>query len=138
MLSSQSLATELVNDGDTLQLGVGTVASAMGAFLGDKQDLGLHTEIITGGIADLVRNGVITGKHQIGTGTAALDPEFSSRPPTVGARRRSSPRCMKISSAPAVKTLSTYLRLTACAKRPKQPVHFQFSRLPKKRTCTSR
>ncbi|HIN06714.1 MAG TPA: hypothetical protein EYM65_10850 [Dehalococcoidia bacterium] len=58
------VATELVNDGDTLQLGIGTVASAMGAFLGDKADLGLHTEIITGGIADLVEQGVFTGKYK--------------------------------------------------------------------------
>jgi len=58
------VATQLINDGDTLQLGIGTVASAMGAFLADKHDLGLHTEIITGGIAELVREGVFTGKYK--------------------------------------------------------------------------
>ncbi len=58
------VASELINDGDTLQLGIGTVASAMAAFLGDKRDLGLHTEIITGGIAELVQQGVFTGKYK--------------------------------------------------------------------------
>ena len=58
------VAAELVNDGDTIQIGIGTVASAMGAFLGEKQDLGVQTEIITGGIPELVRQGVITGKRK--------------------------------------------------------------------------
>jgi 4-hydroxybutyrate CoA-transferase len=58
------VATELIRDRDTLQLGIGTVASAMGAFLEGKHDLGLHTEIITGGIADLVQAGVINGKYK--------------------------------------------------------------------------
>ena len=58
------VAAELVNDGDTVQIGIGTVASAMGAFLGEKQDLGIQTEIITGGIPGLVRDGVITGKYK--------------------------------------------------------------------------
>ena len=58
------VAAELVNDGDTVQIGIGTVASAMGAFLGEKQDLGIQTEIITGGIPELVRDGVITGKYK--------------------------------------------------------------------------
>ena len=58
------VAAELVNDRDTVQIGIGTVASAMGAFLGEKQDLGIQTEIITGGIAELVRQGVVTGKYK--------------------------------------------------------------------------
>ena len=74
------VAAELVNDGDTVQIGIGTVASAMGAFLGEKQDLGIQTEIITGGIAELVRQGVITGKHKTRhqgkvVGSIALVPE---------------------------------------------------------------
>ena len=58
------VAAELINDRDTIQIGIGTVASAMGAFLWEKQDLGIQTEIITGGIADLVRQGVVTGKYK--------------------------------------------------------------------------
>ena len=58
------VAAELVNDRDTVQIGIGTIASAMGAFLGEKQDLGIQTEIITGGIAELVRQGVVTGRYK--------------------------------------------------------------------------
>ena len=58
------VSAELVRDRDTVQIGIGTVASAMGAFLGEKQDLGIQTEIITGGIAQLVRDGVVTGKYK--------------------------------------------------------------------------
>ena len=50
------VAAELIKDRDTIQIGIGTVAAAMAAFLGEKQDLGIQTEIITGGVADLVRN----------------------------------------------------------------------------------
>ncbi len=58
------VSAELINDRDTIQIGIGTIASAMGAFLGEKQDLGIQTEIITGGIAELVRDGVVTGKYK--------------------------------------------------------------------------
>ena len=58
------VSVELINDRDTIQIGIGTIASAMGAFLGEKQDLGIQTEIITGGIAELVRDGVVTGKYK--------------------------------------------------------------------------
>lgn len=74
------VAAELVNDRDTVQIGIGTVASAMGAFLGEKGDLGIQTEIITGGIAELVRQGVINGKYKTRhqgkvVGSIALVPE---------------------------------------------------------------
>lgn len=74
------VAAELVNDRDTVQIGIGTVASAMGAFLGEKEDLGIQTEIITGGIAELVRQGVINGKYKTRhqgkvVGSIALVPE---------------------------------------------------------------
>lgn len=58
------VASELVRDGDTLQIGVGTVSAALAPYLGDKTDLGVHTELITGGIADLVQRGVITGRRK--------------------------------------------------------------------------
>lgn len=58
------VAAELIKDRDTIQIGIGTVASAMAAFLGEKQDLGIQTEIITGGVAELVRQGVVTGKYK--------------------------------------------------------------------------
>jgi 4-hydroxybutyrate CoA-transferase len=58
------VANELVNDGDTLQIGLGSVSSPIAMYLGDKNDLGIHTEVIPGGIARLVKEGVITGKYK--------------------------------------------------------------------------
>jgi 4-hydroxybutyrate CoA-transferase len=58
------VASELINNRDTLQVGVGTVSSALGLYLQDKEDLGIQTELITGGIVDLVERGVVTGKYK--------------------------------------------------------------------------
>lgn len=58
------VASELVKDGSTLQFGVGDVSAAMPVFLGEKHDLGVHTEILPGGIVDLVKQGVVTGKYK--------------------------------------------------------------------------
>jgi 4-hydroxybutyrate CoA-transferase len=76
------VASELVHDRDTVQIGVGTVSAAMGLYLGDKHDLGVQTELITGGIPALVRDGVATGKYKtlhrekvVGSACAALADE---------------------------------------------------------------
>lgn len=76
------VATELVRDRDTVQIGIGTVSSAMGLYLRDKHDLGIQTEIITGGVTELVRDGVVTGKYKtlhrekvIGSALVAIPPE---------------------------------------------------------------
>ena len=58
------VAAELVNDRDTVQIGIGTVSSPMAHYLGDKHDLGIQTELITTGIADLVQQGVATGRYK--------------------------------------------------------------------------
>ncbi len=57
-------AAELINDRDTVQIGIVTVSGSLGLYLDDKQDLGIQTEIVTVGIADLVRQGVATGKYK--------------------------------------------------------------------------
>lgn len=76
------VASELVNDRDTVQIGVGTVSAAIGMYLGNKLDLGVQTELITGGIAQLVEDGVVTGKYKtlhrekiVGSALVALDEE---------------------------------------------------------------
>jgi 4-hydroxybutyrate CoA-transferase len=76
------VASELVHDRDTVQMGVGTVSAAVGLYLGEKHDLGVQTELITGGIAQLVRDGVVTGKYKtlhrdkvVGSALVALDEE---------------------------------------------------------------
>lgn len=54
----------LVNDGDTIQLGIGGIPDAAAqAFMG-KKDLGVHTEMLTNSIVDLVEAGVITNKKK--------------------------------------------------------------------------
>ncbi len=53
---------ELVDDGATLQLGIGALAEATLAALGDHQRLGIHTEMLSEGVVDLVEKGVITGE----------------------------------------------------------------------------
>lgn len=54
----------LVNDGDTIQLGIGGVPDAVAEQLMSKHDLGIHTELITNSMVDLVEAGVITGKKK--------------------------------------------------------------------------
>lgn len=54
----------LIDDGSTLELGIGRIPHALMAFLKKKKDLGIHTEMITDRIVDLVKAGVITGKKK--------------------------------------------------------------------------
>jgi acyl-CoA hydrolase len=54
--------SELVEDGATLQIGIGAIPQATLAALGDHQRLGIHTEMISDGIVDLVERGVVTGE----------------------------------------------------------------------------
>jgi acyl-CoA hydrolase len=58
------VANELINDGDTVQIGLGSVSSPLAMYLDNKNDLGIHTEVIPGGVARLVQKGVITGKYK--------------------------------------------------------------------------
>jgi len=55
---------ELVPDGATLQLGIGAIPAATAMALGDRHDLGIHTEMFTDSIVDLVETGVITGARK--------------------------------------------------------------------------
>jgi acyl-CoA hydrolase len=55
---------ELVDDGSTLQLGIGAIPDAVLASLGDKRDLGIHTEMVSDGIMEGVEAGVITGSKK--------------------------------------------------------------------------
>ena len=55
---------ELVEDGATLQLGIGAIPAATALALRDKRDLGVHTEMFTDAVIDLVECGVITGARK--------------------------------------------------------------------------
>ncbi len=54
----------LVEDGSTLELGIGRIPHAVVEFLKNKKDLGVHTEVITDAIIDLVEAGVVTGAQK--------------------------------------------------------------------------
>ena len=55
---------DLIQDGSTLQLGIGTIPDAVLKCLGDKKDLGIHTEMFSDGVIDLVEKGVINGSRK--------------------------------------------------------------------------
>lgn len=55
---------ELIEDGATLQLGIGGIPNAITAFLKERRDLGVHTEMFIDGMVDLYEAGVITGKKK--------------------------------------------------------------------------
>ncbi len=55
---------DLVEDGSTIQLGIGGIPNAVAAELMNKKDLGIHTEMFTDGMVDLYEAGVITGKKK--------------------------------------------------------------------------
>ena len=55
---------DLVPDGATIQMGIGAIPAAVGAALHDKRDLGVHTEMFTDVVADLVEAGVINGSRK--------------------------------------------------------------------------
>ena len=50
----------LIHDGDCIQLGIGGMPNAVGEALLDKQDLGIHTEMLTSSMGKLLRAGVVT------------------------------------------------------------------------------
>jgi len=56
-----ALVAGLVEDGDTLQLGVGALPSAVLARLSERNDLGIHSGMISDGVVELIDLGVITG-----------------------------------------------------------------------------
>ncbi|MEN6475567.1 MAG: GNAT family N-acetyltransferase [Syntrophaceae bacterium] len=50
----------IVQDGDTIQVGYGTMPNAILTHLAGKRDLGVHTELLSDGIIDLMQKGVVT------------------------------------------------------------------------------
>ena len=54
----------LVEDGATLQMGIGTIPDAALRRLRNKQDLGVHTEMFSDGIVDLMASGAITNRRK--------------------------------------------------------------------------
>jgi acyl-CoA hydrolase len=55
---------ELIPDGATLQVGIGSIPNAVLSGLADHRDLGIHTELLSDGIVELVEHGVVTGTRK--------------------------------------------------------------------------
>ena len=55
---------ELIPDGATMQMGIGAIPDAVLNFLGDKRDLGVHTELFSDRVIDLVEAGVLTNARK--------------------------------------------------------------------------
>ncbi|MGA9492321.1 MAG: acetyl-CoA hydrolase/transferase C-terminal domain-containing protein [Mycobacterium sp.] len=83
---------DLIEDGDTVQLGVGSLGAAVLEALSGHQDLGFHTGMITDGLLRLVDKGVATGSRKeidpgfIVAGTALGSAELYNRIPELPAR----------------------------------------------------
>jgi len=56
---------ELVDDGATLQMGIGAIPNAVLSMLGNHKDLGVHSEMFADGILPLVDKGVVNGKNKV-------------------------------------------------------------------------
>ena len=56
---------ELIDDGATLQMGIGSIPNAVLASLKSHKDLGVHTEMFSDGLIDLVESGVVTGRKKV-------------------------------------------------------------------------
>jgi len=52
---------DLIDNGSTLQLGIGGIPDAVLAALKDRQDLGIHTEMVSDGVMEAIESGIITG-----------------------------------------------------------------------------
>ncbi len=53
---------ERVPNGATIQLGIGSIPTAVASFLVDHKDLGVHTELLSDPVVDLVEGGAVTGR----------------------------------------------------------------------------
>ncbi len=54
----------LIEDGSTMQMGIGAIPDAVLRYLGDHKGLGVHTEMFSDGVVPLVEKGVITNEHK--------------------------------------------------------------------------
>src|SRR3954452_16381962 len=60
-----ALVAERIPDGATIQAGIGGMPNALLAILKGHRDLGVHTELLSDGVIDLVESGVITGTRKV-------------------------------------------------------------------------
>ena len=55
---------EMIEDGSTLQMGIGAIPDSVMKYLKDHKDLGIHTEMFSDGIVELVEEGIINGEQK--------------------------------------------------------------------------
>lgn len=58
------LVVDRIRDGATIQAGIGSIPNAVLAGLRHHRDLGIHTELLSDGFADLIQRGVVTGARK--------------------------------------------------------------------------
>jgi len=56
--------SKIINNGDTIQLGYGSTPNAILNNISEKNDLGIHTELLTDSMVDLIRQGVINNSRK--------------------------------------------------------------------------
>jgi acyl-CoA hydrolase/GNAT superfamily N-acetyltransferase len=71
----------IIPDGATLQIGVGRVANEMLRYLRNRRDLGIHSDVITEPLVDLIQEGVVTGARK------SVDPRLVVASWAMGTRR---------------------------------------------------
>jgi len=54
----------LIEDGATIQIGIGKICDAVLRYLGNHKDLGVHSELITDGVMDLIKKGVVNNRKK--------------------------------------------------------------------------
>ncbi len=59
-----AMVAERIPNGATIQAGIGGMPNALLAMLKGHKDLGIHTELLSDGVIDLVESGVVTGTHK--------------------------------------------------------------------------
>lgn len=59
-----SFIEPMINDGDTLQIGIGGIGNAVAYSLDGKKDLGIHSEMLVDSLVDLAKKGVVTGNKK--------------------------------------------------------------------------
>lgn len=75
------LIADLIEDGSTLQLGIGCIPDAVLTRLGNKHDLGIHTEMFSDGMLPLLEGGIITNRFK------AVHPGRSTTSFVIGTRK---------------------------------------------------
>ncbi len=55
---------ELIEDGSTLQMGIGAIPDSVLKYLKDKRDLGIHTEMFSDGIIELIDSGIVNNEKK--------------------------------------------------------------------------